>query len=118
MPEPTFFMLSRDQGFPLYINANYVVSVEYLGSREKGHVALILVDTPARTNHYLWGELRAIEAVVETIKFGSNAKLIHVVTNEQVTPSLLFDRKASAKLSEHDAFMAMLNCEDPTHGCH
>lgn len=118
MPEPTFFMLSRDQGFPLYINANHVVSVEFLGSREKGYTALIIVDTPTRTQHYLWGELRAIEAVIETIAFGNSVKLIHVVTNEQVTPRLLFDRKSYAKIRDHDAFMAMLNCEDPTHYNH
>ena len=89
MSVPIFFELHRVQGLPIYVNANHVSSIDFLGTAKDGYVACLAVNT----THYLWGEAPALEAMFETTPRGSNSALVTVVSNKPVSPGRLFGSK-------------------------
>ena len=89
MALPVFFELHRVQGLPIYVNASHVSSIDFLGTEETGYVACLAVNTM----NYLWGDVRALEALFETTPRGSNSALVTVVSNKPVSPGRLFGSK-------------------------
>lgn len=89
MSNPTFFELHRVQGLPIYVNASHVSSIDFLGTEETGYVACLAVNTM----NYLWGDVRALEALFETTSFGKHVVLVTVVSNKPVSQGRLFGSK-------------------------
>ena len=103
MPNPTFFELSRHELPPIYINANKVVSVEFLGGAKSGYVACLAVDTlTSRTSHFLWGASDAIDSVLSNANFNSPMYFVKVVSPRPISPNDLFASKVGVCFTEED----------------
>ena len=87
MSLPVFFELRRAKDLPTYVNANHVSSIDFLGDAKDGYVACLAVNTI----HYLWGDLHALETVLETKSFGTHLTLVSIVSDTPVSRKRLFD---------------------------
>lgn len=105
MPNPTFFELSRHELPPIYINANKVVSVEFLGSAKSGYVACLVVDTLSnQANYFLWGDSKALDSVHSNPEFGRRTNNSVTITSPRpISPNDLFASKVGVCFTEEDA---------------
>lgn len=93
MPHPAFFELARVDGKPIYVNANHVTSIDFLGNDEDGYVAFIAMDTQTKEqSHFVWGELRSLDVMFDNHTFGNHVRLTTVVSPKPVSPSTLFGK--------------------------
>lgn len=104
MSNPTFFELTKIKGLPIYVNANNVTSVEFIGDDEDGYVAFLAMDASTKEQtHYAWGDRQSLDAMFDKNKFGSHVRLTTVVSQKPVSPNTLFGSKRILGLIEKEA---------------
>lgn len=104
MSLPAFFELTRVAGGPIYVNPNHVTSIDFIGDDKDGYVAFIAMDTLTKEqSHFVWGELRSLDAMLDKHTFGSHVRLTTVVSPRPVSPSTLFSNKVEVGFSQEDS---------------